>query len=82
MRFPCPISFFELINQPPVVNMKSSACKEASMSKSGTLIKARILEVVVEPNGYIQKKNFETVDTVLDLIKRSLESGAQIMISS
>jgi nucleoid DNA-binding protein len=45
------------------------------MPKSGTLTKARIVEVVVETNGYTQKKAFETVKILLELIKRSLESG-------
>ena len=45
------------------------------MSKTDTLTKARIVEAVVETNGYTQKKAFETVEIMLELIKRSLESG-------
>jgi integration host factor subunit alpha len=51
------------------------------MSKPGTLTKARIVEAVVETNGYTQKKAFETIDIMLELIKRSLESGGDVLIS-
>ena len=52
------------------------------MPLSGTLTKARIVEAVVETNGYTQKKAFETVEIMLELIKRSLESGHEVLISS
>ena len=51
------------------------------MPKPGTLTKARIVEAVVETNGYTPKKAFETIDIVLELIKRSLETGGDVMIS-
>ena len=51
------------------------------MPKTGTLTKARIVEAVVETNGYTQKKAFETVEIMLELIKRSLESGHDVLIS-
>ena len=51
------------------------------MPKSGTLTKAQIIEAVVESNGYTRKKSIETVETVLELIKRSLESGEDVLIS-
>ena len=51
------------------------------MPKTGTLTKARIVEAVVETNGYTQKKAFETVEILLELIKRSLESGDDVLIS-
>jgi len=51
------------------------------MPKTGTLTKARIVEAVVETNGYTQKKAFETVEILLELIKRSLESGDDALIS-
>ena len=51
------------------------------MPLSGTLTKARIVEAVVETNGYTPKKAFETVEIMLEIIKRSLESGHDVLIS-
>jgi integration host factor subunit alpha len=51
------------------------------MPKSGTLTKAHIIDAVAESNGYTRKKSIETVETLLELIKRSLESGEDVMIS-
>ena len=51
------------------------------MLKPGTLTKARIVEAVVETNGYTQKKYFETVEIMLELIKRTLETGEDVLIS-
>jgi len=47
----------------------------------GTLTKARIVEAVVESNGYTQQKAHETIEILLKLIKQSLESGEDVMIS-
>ena len=52
------------------------------MPLSGTLTKARIVEAVVETNGYTQQKAHETIEILLELIKRSLESGEDVLISS
>jgi len=51
------------------------------MPLSGTLNKAKIIEVVAESNGYTRKQSIETVETLLELIKRSLESGEDVLIS-
>ena len=51
------------------------------MPESGTLTKAYIVDAVAEANGYTPKKAIETVETVLELIKRSLESGEDVLIS-
>ena len=51
------------------------------MPKSGTLTKAHIIDAVAESNGYTRKKSIETVETLLELIKRSLESGEDVLIS-
>ncbi len=51
------------------------------MPLSGTLTKAKIIDTVAESNGYTRKKSVETVETVLELIKRSLESGEDVLIS-
>ena len=52
------------------------------MPKTGTLTKARIVEAVVENNGYTQQKAFETVEILLELIKSTLEDGEDVLISS
>jgi integration host factor subunit alpha len=51
------------------------------MPISGTLTKAHIIDAVAEINGYTRKKSIETVETVLELIKHSLESGEDVLIS-
>jgi len=51
------------------------------MPKPGTLTKAHIINAVIEQNGYTRKKSIETVETLLELIKRSLESGDDVLIS-
>ena len=51
------------------------------MPKAGTPTKANIIDAVAESNGYTRKKSIETVETVLELIKRSLESGEDVLIS-
>ena len=51
------------------------------MPKTGTLTKARIAEAVVETNGYTHQKAFETVEIMLEFIKRSLEAGEDVLIS-
>ncbi len=51
------------------------------MPKSGTLTKAHIVEAVVETNGYTQQKAHETIEILLELIKQSLESGDDVLIS-
>ena len=51
------------------------------MPLSGTLIKARIVEAAVEINGYTQQKAHETIEILLELIKRSLESDEDVLIS-
>ena len=51
------------------------------MPLSGTLTKAHIIDAVAERNGFTHKKSIETVDILLKLIKQSLESGDDVLIS-
>jgi integration host factor subunit alpha len=51
------------------------------MPLSGTLTKAHIIDAVIEQNGYTRKKSIETVEILLELIKQSLESGHDVLIS-
>ena len=48
---------------------------------SDTLTKAHIVDALIEQNGFTRKKSIETVETVLELIKHSLESGEDVLIS-
>jgi len=46
-----------------------------------SLTKADIVEAVAEQNGYTIKRSFEVVETLLEIIKSTLKSGEDIMIS-
>ena len=46
-----------------------------------TLTKAYIVEAVAEQTGYTKNKSVNTIETLLELIKRSLESGEDVLVS-
>jgi integration host factor subunit alpha len=46
-----------------------------------TLTKANIVEAIAEQIGYSNKQSFEIVETLLEIIKGTLESGEDVMIS-
>jgi integration host factor subunit alpha len=52
------------------------------MPKTGTLTKAHIINAVTEQNGYVHSKSVETVEILLELIKSTLESGEDVLISN
>jgi integration host factor subunit alpha len=52
------------------------------MPLSGTLTKAKIIDAVADRNGFTRKKSIETVETMLKIIKSTLESGEDVLISS
>ena len=49
--------------------------------RSMTLTKADIIKAVAEQNGYTKKKSIETVEAILEIIKRTLETGEDVLIS-
>ncbi|MCK5506399.1 MAG: HU family DNA-binding protein [Thermodesulfovibrionia bacterium] len=51
------------------------------MPKPGTVTKAKIIDAVAERNGFTRKKSIDTVEILLELIKQSLESGDDVLIS-
>ena len=51
------------------------------MPTAGTFTKALIIDAVAERNGYTRKKSIDTVEILLELIKQSLESGDDVLIS-
>ena len=46
-----------------------------------TLTKAHIVETLSKQNGYTKKQSVQMVETLLELIKNSLESGEDVLIS-
>ena len=46
-----------------------------------TLTKAHIAEAVAEQNGYPKNQSFEMIETLLEIIKRTLESGEDVLVS-
>ena len=46
-----------------------------------TLTKADIIKAIAEQNGYTKKKSIETVEAILEIIKKTLETGEDVLIS-
>lgn len=46
-----------------------------------TLTKAHLVDAIAEANGFSRKKASETVETVLEIIKGTLASGDDVLIS-
>ena len=47
-----------------------------------TLTKLDMVESVSKQNGWPKAKTFEIVETLLEIIKKSLESGEDVLISA
>ena len=46
-----------------------------------TLTKAQIVEAIAEQNGFPKNRSSKIVETLLEIIKNSLESGEDVLIS-
>ena len=46
-----------------------------------TLIKDAIVEAVAKENGFVRNRSVEIVETLLELIKRTLASGEDVLVS-
>ena len=46
-----------------------------------TLTKANMAVAVAEQIGYTKNQSFELIDTLLEIIKRTLESGDDVLVS-
>jgi integration host factor subunit alpha len=46
-----------------------------------SLTKAQIIDAIAVQNGFPEKRSSEIVETLLELIKSSLESGEEVLIS-
>jgi len=47
-----------------------------------TLTKAHIVNSISDQNGYPKSQSFEIVESLLELIKKTLESGDDVLISN
>ena len=46
-----------------------------------TLTKAHIVGAVAKQSGYPKNQSFEMIETLLEIIKRTLESGEDVLVS-
>ena len=46
-----------------------------------TLTKALVVEAVAEQIGYTMNQSVNTIETLLEIIKRTLESGEDVLVS-
>jgi len=46
-----------------------------------TLTKSHLVEAIAEQNGFSKKKSSETVETILEILKSTLVSGEDVLIS-
>jgi integration host factor subunit alpha len=46
-----------------------------------TLTKVHLIEAISQQNGFTKNKSADTIETLLEIIKRSLESGEDVLIS-
>lgn len=46
-----------------------------------TLTKSLLIDAIAEQNGFTKKKSTETIESLLEIIKSSLESGEDVLIS-
>ena len=46
-----------------------------------TLTKAHMVELIAEQNGYTKKESDNMIEILLGIIKRTLESGENVMVS-
>jgi integration host factor subunit alpha len=45
------------------------------------LTKSHLIDAIAEKNGFTKKKSTETVETILEIIKSTLASGDDVLIS-
>lgn len=47
-----------------------------------TLTKANIVEEVAKQNGYPKNQSYDMIENLLEIIKRTLEAGEDVLVSS
>jgi integration host factor subunit alpha len=45
------------------------------------LTKSHLIEAIAEQNGFTRKKSTQTIETILEIIKSTLASGEDVLIS-
>ena len=45
------------------------------------LTKSHLIEAIAEQNGFTKKKSTETAETILEIIKSTLASGEDVLVS-
>jgi integration host factor subunit alpha len=45
------------------------------------LTKAKMVEIIAERNGFTKNKSIEVVENLLEIIKRTLENGEDVLVS-
>jgi integration host factor subunit alpha len=58
-------------------NHKDHSKKELSM----TLTKALLIEAIAESNGFTKNRATDTIESLLEIMKRTLESGEDFLVS-
>ncbi len=46
-----------------------------------TLTKAQIVEMIAEQNGFAKNRSTDIVENLIEIIKRSLENGEDVLVS-
>lgn len=46
-----------------------------------TLTKAQLAEIIAEQNGFTRNKSIEIVENLIEIIKRTLENGEDVLVS-
>lgn len=46
-----------------------------------TLTKAHLVQIISDQNGYTKNKASDTVESLLEIIKKTLESGEDVLVS-
>lgn len=46
-----------------------------------TLTKAELIDVIAESNGFPKKQATDTIESLLEIMKRTLESGEDVLVS-
>jgi integration host factor subunit alpha len=46
-----------------------------------TLTKAQIVEMIAEQSGFAKNKSMELIESLFEIVKRSLQSGQDVLVS-
>ena len=69
-------SLWEIDTDPPKLTLKYA------QAPNMTLTKSNVIDAIAEQNGFSKQNSSKTFEILLEIIKRSLESGEDVLISS